>query len=144
MDKGGRPTKYDAEFHNADFLRLSKQGKHIKQIALIWDIDRDTIYEWGRKHKRFSVTIKKGQALCEAWYMQIGQAAMLNEGVANGKKLNVHLGFFVWMTKNVCKWSDKIVQKGDQTSPGSKVKVVVLPQNGFEGTKKENKKSGKR
>lgn len=106
--KAGAPTKYRPDFHNVDFLRLAKQGKTIIQIAGEWEVDRNTIYEWGNKHKEFSNTLKKGRNLAECWYANIGQLAMLNEASVNGKKVNVNLGFYVWLTKNLFKWSDKV------------------------------------
>lgn len=108
---GGAPTKYRKDFHNADFIRLSKQGKNITQIALEWDIDRDTIYEWGRKHKEFSVTIRKGRSCAEAWYTNLGQLAMIGEASVNGRKVKVDVGLYVWLTKNLFKWTDKVENK---------------------------------
>lgn len=116
---GGRPSKYNKDFHIPDFIRLSKQGKTLMQIALAWDIDRHTIQEWGKKHPEFSATIKKGREYSEAWYANLGQMAMLNEAtiMENGKpkKVNVNLGYFCWMTKNLFKWSDKIENKIDHS-----------------------------
>lgn len=106
-DQGGQPTKYRKSFHDADFIRLSKQGKTITQIALEWDVDRDSIYEWSRKHESFSCAIKKGRVYSEAWYMNIGQLAMLGEAKMGGKKMKVEVGFYVWLTKNLFKWTDK-------------------------------------
>ena len=103
-----RPTKYDAKFHNEDFLRLAAQGKTIIQIAAEWDVDRDTIAEWGKKHAEFSGTLKRGKALSEAWYVNVGQKAL------QGNPDNIHLGFYVWLTKNLFKWSDKVEEMPTQ------------------------------
>ena len=115
MAKAGRPTKYRADFHPNDFIRLSKLGKNLTQIALEWDIDRDTIYDWGKKYPLFSGAIKKGRAFAEAWYVNIGQQAMMREGHG----VNVNLGFYVWLTKNLFKWSDKVAVEpgGDEDRP---------------------------
>ena len=108
MGKGGQPTKYRRQFHNEDFIRLSKLGKNITQIALEWDVDRDTIYEWGKKHKEFSDTIKRGRAFAEAWYTNLGQLAMVGEAQIAGRRVKVDVGLYVWLTKNLFKWSDKM------------------------------------
>jgi transposase len=130
----GRPTLYDKNFHPEDFIRQSKSGKNIKQIALAWDISRSVIYKWAEKNKEFADTLKKGQELCEAWYMDLGQAAMLGMASQKGQKIKVDLGFFVWMTKNVCHWSDRMDQKTDHTTKGEKIEksVMVIPANGSE------------
>lgn len=116
----GRPTKYRKEFHPQDFIRLSKQGKTLAQIALEWDVDRDTVQEWRKRHKEFSVAIKKGREFAEAWYMNLGHLAMLNRAtvVENGirTQVDVNLGFFVWMTKNLFHWSDKVEQQVETTA----------------------------
>ena len=123
MAKTGAPTKYRPEVHIPDFIEQSKQGRNITQIAARWDIDKDTIYEWGKRHKEFSVALKKGRQLCEAWYTNLGQAAMMGQAKIDGKITKIDLGWYVWMTKNICKWSDKAEQK--DTTPPEKKKLKV-------------------
>lgn len=106
--KEGRPTKYRREFHPEDFINQSKRGKTFAQIAAGWELSRDTILEWQSKHPEFSGAVKKGRQFAEAWYMNLGQAAMLNQAKMDGKTIKVELGWFCWMTKNMFKWSDKI------------------------------------
>ena len=109
MQKGpGQPTKYQKQFHNEDFLRLSKLGKSITQIALEWDIDRGTIYEWANTHKEFSNTVKRGRTFAEGWYMNLGQLAASGQAGPDGVRNKIDVGMFVWLTKNMFKWSDRI------------------------------------
>lgn len=117
----GAPELYRADFHPKDFIRLSKQGKNITQISSKWDISRTTVYEWADKYPQFSNAIIEGKAHCEAWYTEVGQMAMLNQAQIGGQKTKVELGFFVWMTKNVCKWSDKT----EDLTPVSKKKLEL-------------------
>lgn len=63
---------------------------------------------WGKRHKEFADAIKKGRQLAEAWYMDLGQAAMLGQASVEGKKINVNLGMFCWLTKNMFRWSDRV------------------------------------
>lgn len=137
---GGRPSKYNKDFHIPDFIRLSKQGKTLAQIALAWDVDRDTVAEWRKRHKEFSDAIKKGREYSEAWYMNLGQMAMINEAsiMENGKpkKVNVNLGYFCWMTKNLFKWSDKIENKIDHSGEiGTKENKTQSLKNIFKNEK---------
>jgi hypothetical protein len=99
------PTKYDKTFHPDDFLRLSKQGKTFAQIAKAWNIHRSTIIEWSQKHAEFSDAVRQGRELAEAWYMDLGQAAMLGTARVDKKPIQVSLGWFKWMTQNMFKWS---------------------------------------
>lgn len=108
-----RPTKYKKAFHNKDFIRLSKMGKTVTQIALIWDVNRSSIYEWANHHEEFSTTIKKGKLFSEAWYMELGQQAMIGAAKIDGQKIKVDVGLFVWLTKNMFKWTDKVEVKPD-------------------------------
>lgn len=112
MAKIGAPTKYRKDFHTQDFIRLSKKGLTLTEIALEWDVDRDSIYEWGRRHPEFSVAIKKGREFAEAAWTKLGRQAMLGpvEG-KDGKKHNVNLGYYVWLSKNLFKWSDRVEEK---------------------------------
>lgn len=111
MAKRGRPSKYKKDFHPLDFIAHSKQGKSLAQIAYTWDVSRDTVYEWAKTHHEFSDAIKKGREYAEAWYMNLGQTAMIGQATVNGRPISFQLGVFVWMTKNLFKWSDKIVSK---------------------------------
>jgi hypothetical protein len=128
---GGRPTKYDPKFHPKDFIEQSKNGKTLAQIALTWDLNRDTIHEWKKKHPKFSDAVKKGRQFCEAWYMNLGLAAMLGQAKSDGKPINVNLGYFCWLTKNMFHWSDKIESKNQNENKGEP-QVIILPSNGRE------------
>lgn len=105
-NKGGRPSLYRPEFHPEDFVRQSRDGKTFKQIAASWNIDRDTLLKWSKRHKEFNGTIKRGRQLAEAWYMDIGRSAMMGQVKIDGKLIRVELGWFVWMTKNMFKWGE--------------------------------------
>lgn len=111
MAKPGQPTKYRKDFHPDDYIRLSEQGKTLAQIAFEWKVDRDTIHEWKKVHREFSDAVKKGRQIAEAWYMNLGQAAMIGQAKMGNQKLNVNLGMFCWLTKNMFRWSDRVEVK---------------------------------
>lgn len=117
--KMGAPTKYRKEFHCSDFIAQSKQGKTLAQIAFRWDVDRDTVHEWAKVHKDFSDAIKKGRQYAEAWYMELGQAAMLGQARIDGKNINTNLGMFCWLTKNMFKWTDRVETENKDRNPES-------------------------
>lgn len=129
----GQPTKYRKDFHPGNFIHLSEQGKTLAQIARIWKVDRDTVQEWKRRHTDFSAAVKKGRELAEAWYIDLGQLAMLGQAKIDGQKINVNLGWFVWMTKNLFNWSDRNHEELEKTN--SQSTVVILPSNGYESKK---------
>lgn len=134
---GGQPTKYDPDFHPSDFIEQSKKGNSLTQIACSWDVDRDTIYEWQKKHKRFSGACKRGKEYLEAWYTNIGKAAIAGQVKINGEKVTPNLGFFVWMTKNILKWSDKVENNiQPEESPHAKVVVQLPPKKKSKEEKK--------
>lgn len=97
----GRPTKYNKNFHPEEYLRLSRAGKTKTQIADEWDIDFDTIDNWGRKHKEFFGAIKRGRKALEAWYTNFGM------NIAAGKMPKANVTAYIWLTKNCIDWRDK-------------------------------------
>lgn len=123
----GRPTKYDRDFHPEDFIAEMAQGKNLVEVAQKWNVDTTTVYEWARKHREFSLALKKGREYCEAWYSRLGRAAMVGEAKINGKPIKVDLGMFVWMTKNICKWTDKTDTKIHAAQETKGQIVVQLP-----------------
>jgi hypothetical protein len=108
MAKRGRPPKYRKDFHPEDYLAQSKNGKTVAQIAAKWDIARSKIYTWAEKHPEFGEAFKRGKEMSEAWYIDIGQAAMLGK-LPSGTKFN--LGAYVWLTKNMFRWADRVEQE---------------------------------
>ena len=60
--KTGRPTKYKAEYVETalEYIRKRIKGKlppTVEGLALHLGVHADTLYEWGREHKEFSVTL---------------------------------------------------------------------------------------
>lgn len=115
----GRPSKYERDFHPAEFIKESSEGKSLVEIARNWEVDSETIYNWGKKHPEFLGAIKKGREYCEAWYSQRGRDAVFN-------KTDINVGMFVWMTKNICKWTDKMENNISADSTKGQI-VVQLP-----------------
>lgn len=112
MAKVGRPTKYRADFHPEDFLRLSNLGKVLAQIAREWKVERETIRDWAAKHKEFSTAVKRGRQWAEAWWMDLFQGAAVGK-MPVGSKFNAVPA--IWLTKNAFGWADKVEQEESST-----------------------------
>ena len=91
--KSGRPSKYN---ENVLFLieeYLNTCGKEqmelptIEGLAIYLGVNTDTIVEWGKKHKKFSATVKK---LVERQKNQL-----MNDGLYGGKEVNQAMAIFL-------------------------------------------------
>lgn len=104
--KIGRPTKYRPDFHPTDFIEQSRRGKHVVQIASSWEVHKDQIYEWVKKHKEFHDAFKLGKQHINAFYLNLGFAAMTGQAAINGQKVNINYGFYQYITKAHLGWND--------------------------------------
>lgn len=64
MSPVGRPTKYNAEIlkkaqEYVQRCQKEKQTPFVEELALILDVNDDTIVEWTGKHDAFSATVKQ-------------------------------------------------------------------------------------
>ena len=55
---GGRPTKYNSEFHPALVKALGEQGKTVTEICADMKISTSTFVLWQQNHPEFSIAIK--------------------------------------------------------------------------------------
>ena len=100
--KAGQPTKYDPDFHPQELMKKGKEGNSIAMVACDWDIHKDTIWEWNKVHPEFSVAFKKYKMNLEAFYTKLGLK------MATGGFTKSNPAIFIWLTKNIIGWSDKI------------------------------------
>lgn len=63
---GGRPTRYNAEYHNDMAYKLSLLGLIDIEIASTLDIAESTLNNWKIKHPEFMESLKKGKAIADA------------------------------------------------------------------------------
>jgi len=61
----GRPTRYKKEYNEKAF-KLSLLGAIDTDIADLFEVNPDTIYEWKKKHLEFSESIKRGKLIADA------------------------------------------------------------------------------
>ena len=64
-DKGGRPTRYKAEFAEQAY-KLCLLGATDKEMADFFEVDERTINNWKVAHKEFFQSIKKGKIKADA------------------------------------------------------------------------------
>ncbi|ROI05462.1 terminase [Chryseobacterium sp. G0240] len=60
-NKGGRPTKYDPDFHPKKVVGYCLLGLTDEQIAGVFEIAVSTLYEWKLNYPQFSEAIKSGK-----------------------------------------------------------------------------------
>lgn len=77
-DKGGRPTSYK-ESHIEDMQALMANGYTDARLCAEWGISRNTFYRWLREKEDFKKAHSKGLEVCEAFYEEVGQAAMFGK-----------------------------------------------------------------
>lgn len=94
----GRPTKYDPSVQST-VIKVMKEGASIMEVAAELGVSRSTLYEWVNKIPEFSDTIKKGEALSEAWWEKQGRTNLQN------KNFN-YVGWYMNM-KNRFEWRDR-------------------------------------
>lgn len=107
---GGRPTKYDPMFCEM-IIDHMKQGMSLRSFGATAGCNVDTLYEWAKTHPEFSDAIKTGRQLQEQFWEKTGIAA------AHGKIPGFSGTAFVWMTKNMLGWRDRVELSGDQNRP---------------------------
>lgn len=61
----GRPTDYRPELC-VEVVELGRLGKSKAQMAMHWDVSRETIYEWARVHPEFSGALTRAMDYAEA------------------------------------------------------------------------------
>lgn len=103
---GGRPTKYpDIIKRKSEIIAAFEEGQSITEVAAMLGISRDTVLEWCKdpNKKEFSVAIKAGIELSEAWWQRQGRTNLVNE--YQGPSFNSTLWYM--NMKNRFGWKDK-------------------------------------
>lgn len=74
----GRPTKYDPKMDEW-VVSLGAKGYSLAQIAFLFGVSRDTLYEWGRENGDFSYALTRAREAAQNWWEMIGQASLFSE-----------------------------------------------------------------
>ena len=118
----GRPTKYRPEMCE-QVVKLMGQGYSKRACAGALGICEERLYGWAKEHPEFSKALKDGETVCEQWYLSKGLEAM--QGEIDGFNATA----YVWLTKNVLKWRDRMEHTGKDGGP-IETSTKVLNVNG--------------
>lgn len=104
----GQPTKYKAKYCQMLIDHMAK-GFSFESFAAEIGTHRDTLYEWTKKHERFSDAHKSGQDQCRKWWERAGHAGMM------GKVKNFNASVWIFSMKNRHGWRDMITDLPPET-----------------------------
>ncbi len=97
--KQGRPTRYTPEIHIPATLHAMSQGASYQELCLELGVLPCLIWHWRERHPSFSVTIKMGEALSEAWWRRKGRLNIHNKEFNHGLWLMNMANRFGWANK---------------------------------------------
>lgn len=97
----GRPSKYDPAFCD-QVVEHMRDGASLTSFAAEIGVCRDTLTEWCAVHEDFSLAVKRGKAVCAAWWEKTARA-----GAAGG---NANPTLCIFGLKNMAAedWRDKV------------------------------------
>ena len=116
---GGRPTKFFPEFIILAFEFLAL-GYSKEALAGKIGINKDTLYAWSERYKKFSDAIKDGEAAGQLYWERMGITG------ANGEIEGFNSVAWLFNMKNRYKWTDKIDM--DHTTHGKEISGFVVTQ----------------
>lgn len=73
----GRPTSYKPEYCDAVIEHMA-EGASLTSFAASVGAARSTINEWMEHNPEFSEAVKKGKAVCAAWWEKVGRTQALD------------------------------------------------------------------
>jgi len=114
---GGRPSKYSEEilvktenyienFHKHDDLIPSTAS-----LSLVLNVNRDTLYEWGKNHPEFSDMLDRLQKTQEKVLLTGGLSGNMNSTITK-----------LVLSKH--DYSDKVENRTDITTKGDKIQSI--------------------
>ncbi len=106
-NKGGRPTKYREEYCDRAKSFLG-EGKSITQLSAELEVNIDTIYEWAKRHEKFSEALTRGKQLSQAFWESELVNMMYNKEV-NSPLVKLYFA-------NRFGWSDKVETKNENAT----------------------------
>lgn len=112
----GRPSEYDPSFCGK-MISLGKQGMGVEEIALEWEICKQTIYNWTKAHPEFLDAFNTAMEFSKAWWMKEGRTSLRD------KEMNARM--YEIQVMNRIGWSRKNDDKQEHT--GSVTIVTKIP-----------------
>lgn len=94
-----------------ELVRYMSGGKSFVSFAGHINVGKRTIYEWVEKYPEFKEAKDIAKAKCEEFYVNLG----LDMAAGNLEKPNATA--YVWLTKNILKWTDKEQAQEQERQP---------------------------
>lgn len=102
------PTKYTEDMPDR-VIEMMKQGMSIVECAAELGVNRDTFYEYKKKHKAFADAVQRGTEISNAWWEREGRTSLRD------KEFNYVLWYM--NMKNRFGWRDKQEHSGPEGQP---------------------------
>jgi len=103
MNHLSHTSKFNPAKHPIAFMKLSRIGMSLVEIASKFKVAPTSIKSWAEKYESFAFAYEMGQAMHEAWWLQKGKNNL------NSRDFNTTL--FKFLTGNKLGYSDKIETK---------------------------------
>lgn len=104
--KIGRPSKIRQE-HIDDLAQAGSDGETLHMWCARNKINHDTACEWVKKHPEFAEARKCHKSNLAAFYHKLGL------DIVTGKIEGASATTYIWMTKNLLGWRDRLEQVDD-------------------------------
>lgn len=75
----GRPTEFRPEYCDR-IIEMGKAGMSIAQMAMGFDVCRNTIKTWAAEHPEFLTAYTRAKDYSQAWWEQSAQTGLLTPG----------------------------------------------------------------
>jgi hypothetical protein len=72
----GRPSLYKLEYCDK-VIELGKEGCSPAEIASHFDVDRETLANWGEAHPEFLAALTRAKVHEQAWWEKAGKSGMI-------------------------------------------------------------------
>lgn len=114
----GRPTKYRAEYCGM-LVEHMKKGLSFESFGAIVNVCKDTLYEWAKRHTRFSDAKSLGEVHSRLFWEKMAINASL------GLIPNSANSVLIFALKNRLKWRNEPI--GEETEKGFEPMVIEMP-----------------
>lgn len=120
-NRGGRPSKYDPKFVDKIGEYLKSVGREQTRlpkrvdIALLLDVNDETLIEWEKIHPEFSATMSRVD--------QLQHSQLVDDGVYGGKEVNPQI-------VKLLLYNHGYREKSDVTSADEKIDGLVIVKDG--------------
>ena len=112
----GRPSLYKEEYCEMLVEHCAK-GLSFESFAGVVKVNRDTLYEWEKKHIQFSDAKKRAEAVCRLFWEEAGI-----KGLWGSKDRMFNATVWIFNMKNRFGWKDV---KDVEVSSGDKKRLVI-------------------